>query len=173
MASNSQTMGGAKAQHGKISIFLWIAALVAVLDQVSKAVVTIKMPLHHSIAVIPGLFNLTHVHNPGGAFGFLANQSAGLRHGIFLGASLFALGLIVYFYFQTPPTHRLLGSSLAMIFGGAIGNIIDRIRYGEVVDFLDFYLGSYHWPAFNIADSAITVGIGIFIVHLLFGKMPE
>jgi signal peptidase II len=131
------------------------------------------MPIYHSIAVIPGFFNLTHIRNPGGAFGFMAAGSQGLRNLLFLGVSALAMGLIVFFYRSTPKTHPALASALAMIFGGAVGNLIDRLRFGEVVDFLDLYLGAYHWPAFNVADSAITVGITIFIAHVVLGKMPD
>jgi signal peptidase II len=84
-----------------------------------------------------------------------------------------AVGLIFYFYHKTPPGQTLLSTGFALIFGGAIGNLIDRVRFGMVVDFLDFYIGRHHWPAFNIADSAITVGIFIFIYHLVVKKMPE
>jgi signal peptidase II len=87
--------------------------------------------------------------------------------------SSLAVGLIFYFYRNTPKTHPLLATGFALIFGGALGNLIDRVRFGKVVDFLDFYLGSYHWPAFNIADSAITVGVAIFLIHLVFKKLPE
>jgi signal peptidase II len=84
-----------------------------------------------------------------------------------------AMGLIAYFYRNTPKSYPYLGAALAMIFGGAVGNLIDRLRFGEVIDFLDVYVGAYHWPAFNVADSAITVGITIFIFHVVLGKMPE
>jgi signal peptidase II len=130
------------------------------------------IPLYKSIVVIPGFFNLTHVHNPGGAFGFLAQNSAAWLHWLFLGAAFFALGIILYFHHRTPKTLPWLAGSLAMIFGGAVGNMIDRIRFGEVVDFLDVYIASYHWPTFNVADSAVSVGIGIFILHILLKKMP-
>jgi signal peptidase II len=84
-----------------------------------------------------------------------------------------AVGLIFYFYKKTPTEHSWLTAAFALIFGGAIGNLIDRIRFGMVIDFLDFYVGNLHWPAFNIADSAISIGIGIFLYHLIFKKMPE
>jgi signal peptidase II len=153
--------------------FAVIAGLVVLLDQATKLLVLAKMPLYHSIVVIEGFFNLTHIRNPGGAFGFMAGGSQGIRNLLFVGVSIVAMGLIVYFYRSTPKTVPYLASALAMIFGGAIGNLIDRLRFGEVVDFLDVYVGAYHWPAFNVADSAITVGVTIFIVHLVLGKMPE
>lgn len=153
--------------------FAMIAGLVVLLDQATKLLVLSKMPLYHSIPVIEGFFSLTHIRNPGGAFGFMAGGSQGVRNLLFIGVSIFATGLIVYFYRSTPKTYPYLASALAMIFGGAVGNLIDRLRFGEVVDFLDVYVGTYHWPAFNVADSAITVGITIFIAHLVLGKMPE
>jgi signal peptidase II len=153
--------------------FAVIAGLVVVLDQTTKLLVLAKMPLYHSITVIHGFFNLTHIRNPGGAFGFMAAGSPGIRNLLFVGASAIAMGLIVYFYRSTPKTYPYLAAALAMIFGGAVGNLIDRLRFGEVVDFLDVYVGAYHWPAFNVADSGITVGITIFIAHLVLGKMPE
>lgn len=153
--------------------FLIISGLVVLLDQASKLMVMKGLPLFHSIAVIPGFFNLTHIRNPGGAFGFMAGGSQGLRNLLFVGVSTLAMGLIVYFYRSTPKSHPVLAGALAMIFGGAVGNLIDRLRFGEVVDFLDVYLGAYHWPAFNVADSAITIGVTIFIAHVVLGKMPD
>lgn len=150
-----------------------IAALVAILDQAIKLLVLVRIPAYGSIVVIPGFFDLTHIYNTGGAFGFLAGKSSLFRHLFFLTASAVAMGMIVYLYLKTPREFLFLRSGLAMILGGAVGNVIDRIRLGKVVDFLDLYVKDLHWPAFNIADSAITVGILIFIYHLLFKKMPE
>lgn len=156
----------------KYAKFTVIAVLVVLLDQVTKMMVLRMIPEYDRIVVIPGFFNLTHVHNPGGAFGILAQNGAAWRHWLFLGAAFFALGIIMYFYHRTPKTLPWLAGSLAMIFGGAVGNMIDRIRFGEVVDFLDVYIASYHWPTFNVADSAVSVGIGLFILHILLKKMP-
>lgn len=160
---------GLKTKYLQFSI---VVMLVVISDQVSKAWVLAKMPLHKSIVVIPGFFSLTHVHNPGGAFGFLAQNSSPWRHWIFLGAALLALGMILYFYHQTPRSHPYLAFGLSLIFGGAIGNVIDRLRFGEVIDFLDVYIGNSHWPTFNVADSAVSVGVGIFIAHIVFRKVP-
>ena len=151
----------------------WVAALVILVDQVSKALILNNLPMHQSVNVIEGLFDITHIRNPGGAFGLMANMSAATRMFVFLFLSSLAVGLLFYLYKKTPETHSFLATGFAMIFGGAIGNLIDRIRFGNVVDFLDFYIGKYHWPAFNVADSAITIGIFIFVFHLLFKKMPE
>ena len=158
---------------GKYGRLLLIAGPIIIADQITKAVVLAKMALYQSITVIPGFFSLTHIHNPGGAFGFMAQQNSTVRIGIFIVASLAAIVLIFIFYRQIPRTHRLLSAGLALIFGGAIGNLVDRFRFGKVVDFLDFYVGDMHWPAFNVADSAICIGVAIFLFHLVFRKLPE
>jgi signal peptidase II len=146
---------------------------VAILDQAIKLLVVSRIPAYDSLVVIPGFFDLTHIYNTGGAFGFLAGKSSLLRHLFFMTASVLAMAMIVYLYLQTPREYLFLRSGLAMILGGAMGNVIDRIRLGKVVDFIDLHIKDLHWPAFNIADSAIVVGILIFVFHLLFNKMPE
>ena len=151
-------------------IFFLVAAGIILVDQVTKGLVTQRFYLHESLEVIPGFFNLTYIRNTGGAFGLLAGEASHLRTGLFLGVSCVALGIILYLYARTPPGKLWLEIGLAMIFGGALGNLVDRVRLGEVVDFLDFYVGTFHWPAFNVADSAITVGVGIFCFYLLFKK---
>jgi len=165
--------GRSVVTHNKYLKLAVIAGLVIIFDQITKAVIQNTVPLYHSIEVIPGFFSITHINNPGGAFGFMANKSSGLRNLIFLFLSSLAICLIFYFYKTTPQKYSLLSACFALILGGALGNLIDRIRFGEVVDFLDFYIGNYHWPAFNVADSAITVGIAIYLFHLIFKKMPE
>jgi signal peptidase II len=159
--------------HNKYTNLVIITALVISADQISKALILQHLPLHHRLTVIEGFFDITHIQNPGGAFGLMANMSATFRVFVFLLISSLAVGFVFYLYVKTPRTHSFLASGFALIFGGAIGNLIDRIRFGVVVDFLDVYIGKYHWPAFNIADSAITVGIFIFVFHLLLKKMPE
>jgi len=158
---------------GKYGRLLLIAGTIIIADQITKAIVLAKMALYQSIVVIPGFFSLTHIHNPGGAFGFMARQSPTIRIGLFIVASTAAIVLIFIFYRQIPRTHRVLSAGLALIFGGALGNLVDRFRFGKVVDFLDFYVGGMHWPAFNVADSAICVGVAIFLFHLVFRKLPE
>jgi signal peptidase II len=147
--------------------------LVVIVDQLTKYLIVTQVPLHSTVPVLAGLFNIIHIKNPGGAFGLLANLSPGMRTFIFLFISSLAVGLILYFYLKTPRTQTWLAAGFSLIFGGAVGNLIDRIRFGVVTDFLDFYIGTHHWPAFNIADSAITIGIGIFAYHLLFRKVPD
>ena len=150
-----------------------IAGAVILLDQFTKGLILRYLPFNNNISVIDGFFHITHIHNPGGAFGLMANLNPALRSIIFLFISSLAVGLIFYFYQKTPAQYSWLAAAFALIFGGAIGNLIDRIRFGIVVDFLDFFVGNLHWPAFNIADSAISVGIGIFLYHLIFKKIPE
>lgn len=157
----------------KYKYFAITAAVVIVLDQITKALVLHHFQLYDSVSVIPGFFNLTHIRNPGGAFGVLAGGGSTLRNLLFLGAGTVALCMILFFLRATPDKERLMRFTLALIFGGAIGNIVDRLRFGEVVDFLDFYLGNLHWPAFNVADSAITVGICLFVYHIIFKPMPQ
>ena len=150
-----------------------IGGIIILLDQFSKGLILRYLPFNKTIPVVKGFFNITHVLNPGGAFGLMANLSPIMRNIIFLFISSIAVGLIFYFYKKTPAQHSWLAAAFALIFGGAIGNLIDRIRFGMVIDFLDFYVCNLHWPAFNIADSAISIGIGIFLYHLIFKKMPE
>jgi len=143
------------------------------LDQITKAAITSRFMLHEVYPVIPGLFNLVYVLNPGAAFGFLADASATFRYVFFTGITVVAAGLIVYYLVKTNPRNLILASSLTLIFGGAIGNLIDRIRFGSVVDFLDFYLGAAHWPAFNVADSAITVGAALMIWEMILHRKEK
>ncbi|MGD9331701.1 MAG: signal peptidase II [Desulfobacterales bacterium] len=164
---------GLEAPRRKYQRLAWIAGTVVVLDQVTKWIILTRLDLYHTIPVVPGFFNIVHVQNPGGAFGFLAQQSPLVRGLVFLLMSTLAVCLIFWFYRNTPSSHRLLAAGFALIFGGAIGNLIDRVRLGQVVDFLDFYIGTWHWPAFNVADSGITVGIAIFLLHVVLGRMPE
>ena len=159
-----------KNKYTKLAV---VAGLVVLADQITKALILKYLPYHQNITVIAGFFDITHIHNPGGAFGLMANMNETVRTIVFLLAASVAVGLIFYFYIKTPRGYSFLAVGFALIFGGAIGNLIDRVRMGAVVDFLDVYIGNYHWPSFNIADSAITAGIFIFGFHLLFKKMPE
>lgn len=157
----------------KLIRLLTVGGVIILADQITKVIILRTMVLGEIIQVIPGFFNITHVHNPGGAFGILAGQSEMVRILVFLVISTLAVGFILWMYRSVPKTHPMLANALALIFGGAIGNLIDRVRMGKVVDFLDCYIGTTHWPAFNVADSAICVGVGIFVYHIVFKKMPE
>ena len=155
----------------KYATFLLIVLGIILLDQITKGLITNKFLLHENVEVIPGLFNLTYIRNTGGAFGLFAGKTSTLRTVLFLAVSCVALGVIFYLHRKTPPGKPLLDAALAMTFGGAAGNLVDRLRFGEVIDFLDFHVGTWHWPAFNVADSAITVGVGVFCFYLLFKKV--
>jgi len=150
-----------------------VSGCVILADQATKYMVRTSLLLHDRVIVIERFFNLTHILNPGGAFGFFASQSPGVRQFIFLFMSSLVALFVLWFYQKSAAGFVFLSYGLAMIFGGAIGNLIDRFRYGKVVDFLDFYVGAAHWPAFNVADSAISIGMGILIYHILFNKIPD
>lgn len=142
-----------------------IGLAVIIVDQVTKQWVMQSMRLHESIPVIPNLFSLTYIRNPGAAFGLLAGSSNAFRMVFFGITSLFALALLGTILVRLPEKDWIGQLSIAGILGGAVGNLIDRIRFGEVIDFLDVYIESYHWPAFNVADSAISVGVVCLIIH--------
>lgn len=129
-----------------------------------------SISLYQVVTVIPGFFNLTRVHNRGAIFGFLSNsQYPAARILLNLGAVL-ALGIVAYYFFKTPAEMVLSRLSLSLIIGGAVGNILDRLFRGYVIDFLDFYVGNFHWPFFNLADSCITVGVILLLFDLLRSK---
>jgi signal peptidase II len=142
--------------------------LVVASDQLSKYYATLLLELGKPIEVIPGLFNLTLTFNPGAAFGMFADLPDHWRR-IALGVvTVFAIGVVTRFMLVEAKKDPLSKYALVAIIGGAIGNLIDRMRYDSVVDFLDFYYQSYHWPAFNIADSAICIGVTILIIRTLW-----
>jgi signal peptidase II len=144
-----------------------VAGTVFVLDQITKAAIQQTMHLHESIPIIARLFSLTYIRNPGAAFGLFAEQGNGLRIAFFATISVVAILFLGTLFVKTPKEARLGRLSIAMVMGGAMGNLVDRLRYGEVVDFLDFYIGSYHWPAFNVADSSISVGVALMIWYFI------
>jgi len=148
-------------------IFLATVAGLLILDQVTKYVIHTGMALHDSIPVIPGFFSITYIRNPGAAFGFLAGASPAFRYVFFIGITVFAIGLILHYLRVYADEDQLLTVSLGMILSGALGNLIDRIRFGEVIDFLDFYIGVNHWPAFNVADSAISCGAFVLFIYII------
>jgi signal peptidase II len=143
---------------------------ILVLDQLTKVIVDSTMPLNHSIPVIEDLFNLTYVRNTGAAFGILAGSDIAFRLPFLMLFSLLAIGFILMMLRRLPERETGLITALAFILGGAVGNLIDRIAYGEVIDFLDFYWSRFHWPAFNLADSFITLGVMITVYYLIKAK---
>jgi len=156
-----------------IIIFVLGAAVIVVLDQITKAAIVKKFFLHETRSVIDGFFNLVYVMNPGAAFGFLAGMSEMFRSLFFIGMTLLVMALIIYYIAKSKSENMLFVVSLTMIFAGAVGNLIDRIRFGAVVDFLDFYIKTAHWPAFNVADSAITIGAVLMIWGMVAGRKRE
>lgn len=157
--------------RGKRYLLLaFLGVAIVVVDQVTKYWIMQSMRLHESIPIIPNLFSLTYIRNPGAAFGLLAGSSNAFRMVFFGITSLFALALLGTILFRLPEKDWVGQLSIAGILGGAIGNLIDRLRFGEVIDFLDVYVESYHWPAFNVADSAITVGVACLIIHFAFER---
>lgn len=150
-----------------------VAAIIVILDQLTKFSISRALPLGHSLPVIPDFFDISHVLNPGAAFGLLAGRSAAFRNPFFIGVSLAAIALIVYYYHQYLREASLPALGLGLILGGAVGNLIDRVRLGVVVDFLDFHISGYHWPAFNVADAAISVGVALMLLDMLRDWLRE
>ncbi len=146
-----------------------VAALVLILDQATKALVVERLSAYSVIEIIPGLFNIVSVRNPGAAFGILGQSD----WGAFILTAVSVIALFIIGFLIKKATTRAEAFSLSLIWGGAAGNLIDRALSGEVVDFLDFQAGAYHWPAFNIADSAITIGVVIYIFTSLKNGKKE
>lgn len=147
--------------------FLLLSLLVLGLDQWSKWQVHEHLQEHVPIPIIPGFLNLTHVKNPGVAFGLFAEAGRGGGTWILTALGLAALAMVAVYFWKVPGNQRLLQGALALVLGGAVGNLIDRARAGEVTDFIDAYYQGYHWHTFNVADSAITVGIVLIAVDTL------
>jgi len=140
---------------------------ILLLDQWTKSLIVQRFLLYQKVEVIQGFFNIIHVRNTGGAFGIFGGEKGGFGSILFVIVSLIAIGVIIFLFIRIKDEEKTLALSFSLILSGAIGNLIDRLRYGEVIDFLDFYLSSTHWPAFNIADSAICIGIGLMALELL------
>jgi signal peptidase II len=144
--------------------YLFVSLGVIALDQWTKWLVEIHLPQHVAQSVIPGFLNLTHVRNTGVAFGLFASHGMNGGSWLLTLLGLAALAAVsVYFWFASPHD-RLLLLSLASVVGGAVGNLIDRMSSGAVTDFIDVYVGTYHWPSFNVADSAISIGIVLMAI---------
>ena len=151
--------------------YLWVGSIIGVvlvLDQITKYFIKTRIRLHEVIQVIPGFFNITHVRNKGAAFSLFSNTSDLFRSVFFIAVTIVAVIVIMMLIRKTQ--ERLLIVAFSLIAGGAVGNLIDRLRYGEVIDFVQWYVRSYYWPAFNVADSAITVGVCLLAADMLFQK---
>jgi len=147
--------------------FYFFSLVIVVLDQLTKLLVVRSMRLGQNIPIVPGFFDLTFVLNPGAAFSLFATLPEWIRNPFFILISVGAAVLIIAYRSRYLRENRLASVSLALILGGAIGNLIDRLRYGVVVDFLDAHISQYHWPIFNVADSAISVGVTLLLIEML------
>ncbi|MEE8113127.1 MAG: signal peptidase II [Nitrososphaerales archaeon] len=154
----------------RVKLIGCLLVLILFLDQTTKIIVNRLISLNDSIPVIENFFNLTHIRNTGAAFGFLAKSNKIFRSTFLILFSILAMGFIVTLLRRLPDRETTLNTALTFILGGAIGNLIDRLLYGEVIDFLDFYWSRFHWPAFNFADSFITVGVILSLYRLITAK---
>jgi signal peptidase II len=153
---------------------LWISAFIVVVDQATKALVRAKLPLYDSVNVIPGMLDITHATNSGAAFGFLNGVEFPYKGVVMVLVALVALAAVGLYAVSLPPEQRVARAGLALILGGACGNLIDRAVSGRVLDFVDVYWRAYHFWAFNVADSAITVGVALMLVDVLgVGRAPK
>ena len=145
-----------------------VAGLAIVLDQLSKWGIRAKVGLYESLPVIDGLFSITHVRNTGGAFSIFAGAHESWRVPFFVVVAVVAIAVLLHFVRRVAPGQWVVLAALGAVLGGAIGNMIDRVRFGQVTDFFDAHWRGYHWPTFNVADSFITVGMLVLIVHSFF-----
>ncbi len=155
----------AQAKRDIMLKWLWLSLLVVVLDQFSKYVVSDILRLYESVAVLP-FFSITLLHNTGAAFSFLAG-AGGWQRWLFTGIALVVSVALIVWIKRLPATEKWQAAALSLVLGGALGNVIDRLRFGYVVDFLDVYYQKWHWPAFNVADSAIVAGVALLILATL------
>jgi signal peptidase II len=162
--------GNTQTRQAMRKYFFLIAAVVLLLDRLAKWAVASNIALHDSVTVIPGLFHLTHVENTGAAFGLFAESSAQWKVGVLVSFSVIALVIVSALLWKNSHALSTTTIGLSLILGGATGNLLDRMMSGHVVDFLDFYVGSYHWPAFNVADSAIVIGAILLVSEIVFAK---
>jgi signal peptidase II len=151
--------------------YLAISAAVILFDLWTKWLVLARIDLHEAVPVIPSFFQLVHVRNTGAAFGLGANAANRLVPILLNLGAIAVFCVVVVYALRSAVTDRLLQTGLHLILGGAIGNLLDRFRFGYVVDFLDVYVGNHHWPAFNVADSAICIGIALLFLDMR--KKPE
>ena len=151
-------------------MFLGIALTILILDQVSKLIVASSLEPHQTLPVIPGFFNIVLVKNKGMAFGVFSQISSMFFYYFLLSVTVIAVAAVFFFFFTLKKNQGWMASGLSLILGGALGNLVDRVRLGYVIDFLDFVLKNYHWPAFNMADSAVTAGTFCILIEMIRGK---
>ena len=156
---------------GRLPYFVIVIAILA-LDRWTKSLIQARLDLNDSISVIDGFFNITYVRNTGVAFGVFSSISSPVKSIILSGFAMLAAALVIAYSFRTPLRNRLLQVALALILGGALGNLYDRLAYGYVVDFLEFYVRSYSWPSFNVSDSAISIGVILLAIEITRNEAP-
>ena len=154
-------------------MYFGVAGLIVCLDQITKALVDRYMALYESRSIVDGILKLTYVQNRGAAFGILSDADLPYQSWLFALVSLVALAAIAAYAWKLPAGSRMPRVALALIMGGAVGNLLDRLRLGYVVDFVDVFWGVYHWPAFNVADSAISVGVALLLLDILRHPQSE
>jgi signal peptidase II len=157
------------AGRKNIPYFILLAGLVAA-DQATKALIAARLRLFESLPVIPGLLNLSRVHNRGAIFGFLNQSPHAWVRAVLIGLSLAALVLVVVTFFKTPASQKGLRMALTLILAGAVGNQIDRLLRGYVIDFIDVHVKSFVWPTFNVADSCISIGAVLLLAFVVFRR---
>lgn len=157
----------------KKNLFYYILiASIIIADQVTKTIVAKTINLYSSVTVIPGLINLNHIHNRGAILGLFSKNGSSAVYILLTIASLLALSFVVYYFLKTPFSERIMKISLSLILAGALGNQIDRIFKGYVIDFIDVYVKRWHWPIFNIADFSISTG-AILLLFVLLIRRPK
>ena len=158
--------------RGRSKYLVFIAVFLAV-DQVTKYAIFRSINPYGVRSVIPGFFDLVHVQNKGAILGIFAKANSSFMFVLLTLLSLTALGLVFYYFIKTPVSEKLMNISLSLILAGALGNQVDRILRGYVIDFLDFYFWGWHWPSFNVADSCISIGAVLLIFLFFFKRGPE
>lgn len=157
---------------GRLPYLVLVIAILA-LDRWTKLLIQSRFDLDDSVSVIDGFFNITYVRNTGVAFGIFSSISSPAKSILLSAFASLAAVLVIGYSLRTPLRNRLLHVALALILGGALGNLYDRLAYGYVVDFLEFYVRSYHWPSFNIADSAISIGVILLAIEITRNEAPR
>jgi len=152
--------------------FLFVSLAVLVFDQWTKWLIEVHLPLHASTPIFGGLANFTHVRNTGVAFGLFAAQGLSSGSWLLTALGLGALAAVCIYFWRTPTKDRTLLAALALVVGGALGNLLDRATTGAVTDFVDLFVGLHHWPAFNVADAAISIGITLMVIDSLKRRYP-
>ncbi len=153
--------------------FFILAGSLLALDQLLKYLVDSSLRPGESVVLIPGVASISYVRNTGAAFGILAGMRGPWASLFFVGVTALVLLIILLVYRGLSFSRSLPLLALPMVFGGGAGNLIDRLRYGEVIDFMDLYIKGYHWPAFNLADASISVGVGLLLLDMLRGRPPK